>query len=177
MNRGKANRVSKLFLGHRQLVSIFIGKAHRLHTAAQLAKEMGDSLTSLAAAHIHYPLTEDRRLDQCLHENRFADLGMGTREFLKLGPRDEGDITARQHLNIVIRYIEEQVLKIDGLARHMDSDYLPGPGCRDLLPIGKTRDEHAALCWRLTFSNNVGARLDGPQLVRKAKNRLTAVFG
>ena len=71
----------------------------------------------------------------------------------KGGAWNVGNGTGRQRLNIMVCDIEKQVLEIENFAGNMDRDNLPGPIMIQLMPIGVTGKQHAALVRSISFTH------------------------
>ena len=68
-----------------------------------------------------------------------ADRGPGAGEGLKFLAWDDRNLTAGQHLDVVIGLVEEQVLEVQRFTGNMQGEDLSPALCGDLLSVGEAR--------------------------------------
>jgi hypothetical protein len=66
-----------------------------------------------------------------------TDGGSASGEFLQLGARDDRKFRPRQRLDVVVCYIEKEVLEIQRLTGDVERDDLPASITSELLAIGE----------------------------------------
>src|SRR5205085_48166 len=84
-----------------------------------------------------------------------------------------GDVRAGQRLDVMIGFIEEHVLEVEGVARDMDRQDLARPAARQLVAKRVAVDQDGAAVGPVAFAQDVRLRLELAQLVGQAEDRRT----
>src|SRR5690606_33831481 len=126
-------------------------------------------------ADVEEPFAPDRRLNQYVHEKSTGDGRAGLYQLFERPEWDDGEVSDRQGLEIVVRNPQKERLKVKRIAGHLDRDDLAPAVGRELVPIGKSRNEQRAGIGVLAFAKNILTRAKTPRRVRKEAQGLLIV--
>ena len=96
---------------------------------------MSNSRANIAAPDVHDPLAENGCIDERIHPHRLCHRRTRGCERPQRVPLDINGFQLRQCLHIMIGALQEQMLEIKNVSRHMERDDLAGALSRKLLPV------------------------------------------